>query len=162
MLCVRLPKNSCNYFIGQCRKKIKVCNKMFLEKKLNYLFGSVCKFIERQNIELRCVFKIFLEESLSAVIPTVIWGRMSHIWEYSANLFWTSSRSVRMDGDRKHFHISPEVFDWICQGSGWSVEDIQTSQTQANPFCVFRSFASLEGESSESPLFVILLLTECP
>lgn len=65
---------------------------MFLEKKLNCLFRSICKFIERQNIELIYVFKPFLEVSLSAVIPTVIWGMMSHTLEYSANLFWTSSQ----------------------------------------------------------------------
>lgn len=54
------------------------------------------------------------------------------------------------------------MFDWVCQDSGWSLEDTQACP-QANPVCVLRIFVLVKGESSESPIwmfctFVFLLL----
>lgn len=134
-----------NYFIGLCKrfckKKGKVCNKMFLGKKGDLPFLEIFANLLKDKIlhwhsyskpsGVRCPTLGIILPLFSGHLPKFCQdGRSPSTCPRLARSVWLDFSGLWLFS-RGHLRTCP----------------------QANPVCVLRIFASVEGETSESPVW---------
>lgn len=87
---------------------------MFLEKNLTAFLGAFANLLKDKILNWYMYSNPFLKYFISSYPHSNLGYDVPRLGIFCQSFLDIFPSSVRTDGDRPHFHISPEVFDWIC------------------------------------------------